>query len=107
MPIFSSRSSRPRSLVELLHGVAHAERGGDRPVGRREGRHDRIADRLHHRAGLRGDDLVQHLEMRAHEVEGDEVADPFVKLGRSAEIGEEEGQAGDLQALVDVERSVR
>ena len=39
-----------------------------------------------------------------HEIEGDEVADPLVELGRAAEVGEQEGQAGDLQPLVDVER---
>ena len=42
--------------------------------------------------------------MRAHQVVGDEVADALVELGRAFEIGEQEGQAGDLQALVDVER---
>ena len=47
---------------------------------------------------------LQHLEMRAHQVEGDQVADPLVKLGRALEIGEQERQAGDLQPLVDVER---
>ena len=47
---------------------------------------------------------LQHLEMRPHHVEGDEIADPLVELGRAAQIGEQEGQAGDLQPLIDVER---
>ena len=50
------------------------------------------------------DDLVQHAEMLAHQVEGDEIADPLVELGRALEVGEQEGEAGDLQPLVDVER---
>ena len=42
--------------------------------------------------------------MRLHEVERDEVADPLVERGRALQVGEQEGEAGDLQALVDVER---
>ena len=91
-------------LVQLAHRVAHPERRGDRAVGRRERRHHSVADRLHHRARLRRDDLVQHAEMRPHQIEGDEVPDPLVERGRAAQVGEEEGQAGDLQPLVDVER---
>ena len=91
-------------VVQLPHRFAHPERRGDGAVGRRERRHHRIADRLHHRARLRGDDLVQHVEVRPHEVEGDEIPYPLVELGRAAQVGEEEGQAGDLQPLVDVER---
>ncbi len=53
---------------------------------------------------FRGDNLVQHVEMRAHQVEGDEVPHPLVELGRAAQIGEEEGEAGDLQPLIHVER---
>ena len=49
-------------------------------------------------------DVVQHVEMLAHEIEGDEIADPFVELGRTLEIGEQEGQARDLQPLISVER---
>ena len=42
--------------------------------------------------------------MLAHQVEGHQVADPLVELGRALQVGEQEGEAGDLQALVDVER---
>ena len=42
--------------------------------------------------------------MRLHQIEGGEVADALVEFGRAAQVGEQEGQAGDLQALVDVER---
>ncbi len=38
--------------------------------------------------------------MRFHEVECRKVAYSFVKLSRTAEIGEEEGQTGDLQPLI-------
>ena len=50
-----------------------------------------------------GDDLEQRIEMRAHEIEGGEIADPLVERGRALEIGEQEGQRGDLEPLVDVE----
>src|SRR5258708_14985177 len=43
--------------------------------------------------------------MRSDEIEGHEVTDPLVELGRALEIGEQESEAGDLQALVDVERA--
>ena len=92
------------ALLDAAHRLAHAQRRGDRPVRGRERRHHRIADGLDHRAGLRGDDLVEHAEMRAHQVVGDEVADALVELGRAFQVGEQEGQAGDFQALVDVER---
>ena len=41
--------------------------------------------------------------MRAHQIEGGEIADPLVQRGRALEVGEQEGQRGDLQPLVDVE----
>ena len=51
------------------------------------------------------DDLRdQRAEMAAHEIEGDEIADPVVKLGRALQVGEQESEAGDLEALLDVER---
>ena len=90
--------------VEGAHRLAHAQRRGHRPVRGRKRRHDRVADRLDDGAGLGGDDLVQHPEMRPHQVEGDEVADPIVEFGRALQVGEQEGQAGDLEPLVEVER---
>ena len=42
--------------------------------------------------------------MPLHQIEGDEIANPLVELGRAFEVGEQERQAGDLQPLVDVER---
>ena len=42
--------------------------------------------------------------MLAHQIVGDDVADPLVELGRAFEVGEQERQAGDLQPLIDVER---
>jgi len=34
--------------------------------------------------------------MCLHEIERDEIADPFVKVGRALEVGEQEREAGDL-----------
>ena len=42
--------------------------------------------------------------MLAHEIVGDDVADPLVERGRALEVGEQERQARDLQPLIDVER---
>ncbi len=42
--------------------------------------------------------------MLLHQIIGREIADPFIELRRALQIGEQESQAGDLQALVDVER---
>ena len=42
--------------------------------------------------------------MLAHQIIGDDVADAVIKRRRALEIGEQEGEAGDLQPLVDVER---
>src|SRR5439155_25790143 len=48
--------------------------------------------------------LMEQAEMRLHGIEGAEIADPLVKLRRAFEVGEEEGQAGDLQVLIGVDR---
>jgi hypothetical protein len=42
--------------------------------------------------------------MRLHQVERHQVADALVEPGRALEVGEQEGEAGDLEPLVDVER---
>src|SRR5258708_37730657 len=42
--------------------------------------------------------------MRSDEVEGDQIPNPFVELGGTSEVGEQERQTGDLQALVDIDR---
>ena len=42
--------------------------------------------------------------MLAHQIVGDEIADALVERGRALEVGEQEGQAGDLEPLIDVER---
>src|SRR5579859_5452860 len=90
--------------VQLFHRLAHAERGGDGMVGRMEGRHHRVANGLDHRAVPGGDNLVQHGKMRAHDVERGDVADPLIEHGRALEVGEKEGEAGNLEALLGVER---
>ncbi len=48
--------------------------------------------------------VVQHIEMRAHQVVGGEIADALVERGRALEVGEQEGEAEDFQPLIDVER---
>src|SRR5260370_27905921 len=42
--------------------------------------------------------------MRSDEVEGDQIPNPFVELGGTSEVGEQERQTGDLQARVDIDR---
>ena len=82
----------------------HAQRRGQRAVWRRKSRHHRIADCFDHCARLGGDDLVEHAEMRADKLEGGDIADAIVKLSRAFQIGEQKGQAGELEPLIDVER---
>jgi len=41
--------------------------------------------------------LQQRMEMRAHQIEGGEIADPLIQRGRTLQVGEQEGQRGDLQ----------
>jgi hypothetical protein len=78
-------------VIEAAHRLAHAQCRGDRSIRRRKGRHHRVTAGLNHGPGLGGHDLVEDLEMRAHEVERGEIADAFVKLGRASEIREQEG----------------
>jgi hypothetical protein len=91
-------------IAQVAHCLAHAQGGGNRPVGGRKGRHHRVADGLDDGPGFGGDDLVEDLEMRPHQVEGGEIADPLVKLRRAFEVGKQKGQAGDLEPLVDIHR---
>jgi len=58
---------------------------------------------FHHRTFLRGDNFEQRGEMRAYQIERGEIADPFIERGGALQVGEQEGQRGDLEALVDVE----
>src|SRR5207245_1873537 len=74
------------SIIEIAHRLAHAERGGNRPVGGGECRHHRVAAGLDHGARLRRDDLVEELEMGSDEVERDQITDPFIKFRRAPEI---------------------
>src|SRR4029077_10975089 len=73
-------------------------------VGSGKRRHHGVADRLDDRACLGGHDLVKHTKMLANEIIGDKVSDSVVELGRTFEIGEQERQAGQFQALIDVKR---
>ena len=103
MPILTTRSSVPRASVERVHRGAHAQARNDRMFGLDERRHHGIADRFDDGALFRRDDFQQRVEMRAHQIERGEIADPLVQRGRSLQIGEQEGQRRDLEALIDAE----
>jgi len=65
MPILISKSFF-KACTDLRIRSAAAKRA----VGRRKGRHHRVADGLDHRAGLRSDNLVEYAEMLTHEIIG-------------------------------------
>src|SRR5512139_2372272 len=90
-------------VLKFLHGIAHAKRGSNSAVGRREGSHHRVADRFDDCAAFGGNDL-DNPEMLAHKIVGDNSADTVIKRGRALEVGGEEGEAGNLEPLVDVKR---
>ena len=71
--------------------------------GSHEGRHHGIANRFHDGAFLGRNDFQQGVEMRTHQIEGGEIADPLIKRGGALEVGEQKRQRGDLEPLVDVE----
>src|SRR6185369_12103729 len=81
----------------------HAQRCGDRPVGCRKGGHHCIAAGLYHRPGLSGNDVVEDLEMRSDEIEGGQIAYSLIEFGGTSDVGKKERQAGDLEALVDID----
>ena len=41
--------------------------------------------------------------MRPNQIEGGEIADPFIERGGALQVREQERQRGDLEALIDVE----
>src|ERR1700756_1894948 len=85
--------------AKIAHRLAHANRGGDPAIRRLEGRHHRIPNGLHNRTVFGSDDLLEQPEMLVYEIEGDEVADTIIKLGRASEVAEQESEAQDFQAL--------
>ena len=94
---------RAALFVELVHGPAHPQARGKRMLRLDERRHHGIADGLHDSAFFRRDDFQQRMEMRADQIERGEVADAFVERRGALEVGEQEGQRGDLEPLIDVE----
>ena len=88
--------------IQPKHRLPHAERGRNGAVRAREGRHHGVADGLDDSSRLGGYDLVKNAEMRPHQIESGKISDALVKCCRAPQVGEEESQAGDLQALVDV-----
>src|SRR3984957_13309807 len=90
--------------AEIARRLAHANCGGDAAVRDFDGRHHGIANSLHDGTPFGGDDLLKQSEMFVDEIEGDEVADTFIKLSRVFEITERERKAQDLEALGDGER---
>src|SRR2546430_10710097 len=103
-PYFAQQLGSVAPVVGVAYPLAHAQCRSKRAVRCRKGRHHRVARSLDDRTRLSGDDPVENLEMRSDEVEGGEVADLLVELGRPPEIGEQKGQAGDLEPLVDIDR---
>src|SRR4051794_24219020 len=83
---FQEEVLSPTLGVEMVHGLAHPQPGGQGAVWCREGGHHSIADRLDHGSSLRCDDLLQDAEVRSNEVEGGKVPDTLVKLGRSLQV---------------------
>jgi hypothetical protein len=56
--------------IQPTHRRPHPQRSRQGAVGGREGRHDRIPNRLDHGPGLSRDNLLQHAEMGADEIKG-------------------------------------
>src|ERR1700745_2362715 len=90
--------------AEVAHRFAHANRRRDRAVRAHKSRRHGIANGLHDGTPFGGDDLLKQPEMLVDEIEGHEVADPLIKLGRAFEIAEQESKTQDLEALADGER---
>src|SRR6516162_3211789 len=90
--------------TEIAHRLAHADGGRNGAVRGLEGRHHGVPDGLHDGTPFGRNDLLEQPEMLVDEIEGDEVADMLVELGRALEVREQEGQAEDLEALADRER---
>src|SRR6266852_8913950 len=90
--------------AKIAHRLAHADRSRNGAVGRLEGRHHGIADGLHDGAAFGRDNLLEQPEMLVDEIEGGEVTDALIELGRALEIAEQESQSQDLEALADGER---
>src|SRR6478609_4624666 len=85
--------------AKIAHRLAHADRRGNGAVRRLEGRHDGIADGLHHGAPFGRDDLLQQPEMLVDEIEGDEVTDVLIELRGVLEVAKQESQAQYLETL--------
>ena len=96
----------PALFVDSAHGFSHPHRSAQSPVRRREGRHHCVADCLDHRAALGRDRRQKFAEVVAHEIERGEIPDPVVERCRTPEIGKEDREAGDLEALFRIERAV-
>ena len=87
------------ALVVALGGLAHGQRGSDGAGGVGVGGHHRVADRLHYRAAVGDGGLAQPVEMLLHQLEGVEIADPLVEGGRPFDVGEQDGDVADREAL--------
>src|SRR5882762_7584033 len=64
--------------IERVHRGAHSQAGSKRMFRPDEGCHHGVADRLHDGAFLRRNDFQQCMEMRANQIERDEIADPLI-----------------------------
>src|SRR5262245_62023804 len=77
----------------------HGQRRGDSIRRVQEGRHDGVADGLDDGAMAADGDVLQALEMALHQGEGVEIADAIVEGRGALEVGEQQGDFLDADAL--------
>ena len=87
------------TLVEALDGAEHVERRVDRMSRVRIGCHHRIPDRFDDRPTMAHGCLAQKIEMLLDELEGIQVADTLIERRRPPDVGEQESNVADRQAL--------
>ena len=86
-------------LVEALDGAPHVERRADRQRRVRIGGHHRIADGFDDRPAMAHGRLAQQVEVLLDQLEGIQVADSLIERGRSPDVGEQERDVADREAL--------
>jgi hypothetical protein len=85
-------SPHGRRLEGSKQVVQRRDRIGQRAPASRVEVHHSIANGLHNRTPFGSDDLLEQPEMLVYEIEGDEVANTFIKRGRALEIAEQESK---------------
>ena len=85
--------------IEAIDFFRDVQRRRNRVRRPREDGHHRIADRLHDGAGMLLNGRVEQREMLADQRIGVEIAEPLIHGGRALEVGEQEGDLPDAEAL--------